>query len=85
MAVPTILSSGPTSITIDVPQIHWASTGAEIITCLVLLVILWRYGSKWDHRLHLLLALFIGFALTATNAGAVALTHIHSWTHGLFG
>lgn len=85
MAVPTILSSGPASVTISIPQIHWESTGAEIITCLVILFLLWRYGSKWDHRVHLLFALFIGFALTASNAGAFITAHIHNWTHGLFG
>ncbi len=85
MAVPMILSSGPASITISVPQIHWAGTTATILTCLAVIIIAWRYGHKWDHRVHILLFLLVGFALTVTNAGAWTLAHIHNWTHGLFG
>lgn len=76
-------SSG--SITITIPQIHWAGTSATIITCVLIIVVMWRWGKTWDHRVHILLALLIGIALTLTNAGAWALAHIHNWTNGLFG
>lgn len=83
--IKTPLGNGPGSITISVPQVHWATTTITIVVCVVLLVIMWAYGAKWSHRVHIFLSVLIGMALILTNAGAWALAHIHNWTGGLFG
>lgn len=68
--------------TTKIPTPQLAGNALAITVCLIITGVLWHWGSKFDHKITLILAIFVGLILATTSLGPHLLTWVGRLTNG---
>ena len=68
--------------TTKIPTPQLAGNALALAVVFGISFVLWRFGSKFDHKIILIVAIFLGLILATTSLGPHLLTWVGRLTNG---